>query len=97
MASLHGILAELGIENPLMHPEREPAHAHAWVVDEEFIPLIGNSYELAFGRIAFGGEDKPLIKRVRIDGPGEWFDLDTQAPVDRVLLAQPVKAFRLLE
>lgn len=98
MATLHGILAELGIENPVMHPEREIHHASQWVVDEDFIPVIGKSYELAFGRIPFGGDDKHVIRRVRIDGMDahDWFDLDRQQPMDDALRAYPVRAFRLL-
>ncbi len=98
MVSLHGILAELGIENPAMHPEREPHHASQWVVDENFTPIEGRSYELAFGRIPFGGEHQHVIRRVRIDGPtpDHWFDLDVDKPLDRSLRVYPVKAFRLI-
>lgn len=94
MATLHGILAELGITSP----EREPQHASHWVVDEDFTPEPGKSYELAFGRIPFAGEYRQVLKQVRIDGPSrnDWFDLDEQTPLDLELHEYPVKAFRPL-
>lgn len=97
MATLHGILAELGIENPTMHSERQPEEPQ-WIVDKEFVPEAGKSYELAFGRIPFDKEQGPVLKRVRIDGPAPngWIDLDAQKPLDRELLAYPVRAFRQL-
>lgn len=96
MASLHGILAELGIENPVMHPEREASHVSDWVLDLQFHPQTGHSYELAFGKVLFNGEHQPVVRRVRIDGPtpDQWFDLDEQAPLDRELQLSPVRAFR---
>lgn len=104
MATLHGILAELGIEHPTMHPEREAHHevspdidaAGGWIVDEEFAPVVGRTYQLAFGRIPFGGEHKPVLKSVRIDGatPDQWFDIDEERRLDQALHAFPVKAYR---
>jgi hypothetical protein len=98
MATLHGILAELGIENPDMHPEREIHPASQWVVEQEFIPVIGKSYELAYGHILRGGVQQKVIKRVRIDGPTPvaWFDLDEQQALDPDLHGHPVQAFRLI-
>ena len=49
MATLHGILAELGIENPLMHPEPDASRASEWIVDRAFVPVEGKSYKLAYG------------------------------------------------
>jgi hypothetical protein len=98
MATLHGILAELGIENPDMHPEREIHPASQWVVEQDFTPITGKSYELAYGHIPFGSESQKVIKRVRIDGPtpADWFDLDAQKPLDPGLHGYPVQAFRLI-
>lgn len=97
MATLHGILAELGIEPPILHPEREVRYAQ-WITNEKFIPVEGRSYELAFGKIRYAGEERHVIKRVRIDGPapGNWFDLDEGRPLDSDLHAFMVKAFRPL-
>ena len=98
MNTLHGILAELGIDTPDMHPEREFHPETHWVVDEDFHPIAGKIYEVAFGRIAFAGESKHVIKRLRIDGPRpqDWFDLDTRHALAAGLRPYPVKAFRLL-
>ena len=98
MATLHGILAELGIEPPAMHPERDASHHTDWITDEEFAPIEGKAYELAFGKILHAGEERPLIKRVRIDGPtrDNWFDLDAGRPLDSDLHAFNVRAFRKL-
>jgi hypothetical protein len=99
MATLHGILAELGIESPTLHPEREVTHRSSWVVDEDFIPQPGKSYEIAFGRIPFGGQDKHVIRRVRVESvsPSGWIDQDSGNPLDPELAAYPVKAFRVLD
>lgn len=98
MATLHGILAELGIENPAMHPEREVSRDRKskWIVDEIFLPVEGESYELAFGKLFFDGEHRHVIKRVRIAGSqaGDWFDLDEGKPLDKNLQTAAVKAFR---
>ncbi len=91
MATLHGILAELGLENPIMHPEREPGHISDWIVDQEFVPLVGNTYELVFG-----SGDKGILKNIRIDGttPDQWIDLGEGKPLDPALHAFDVKAYR---
>jgi hypothetical protein len=96
--TLHGILAELGIARPEAHPEREP-HASDWTVNEKFSPVQGKTYELAFGKIHYAGEEKHVIKRVRITGPtrNDWIDLDAAKPLDKALQAHEVKAFRPLE
>jgi hypothetical protein len=98
MSTLHGILSELGIAPPETHPEREP-HAPQWIVNEKFTPIQGKTYELAYGKIHFAGEEKHVIKRVRITGPApdSWFDLDAAKPLDKALQAHEVKAFRLIE
>ncbi len=99
MATLHGILAELGIADPDMHPEREAQGMARWSVGEDFRPEQGGSYEVAYGRIPFRGEERQVIKRIRIDGPtaDSWFDLEENHPLDRALHSAPVKAFRPLE
>lgn len=122
MANLHGLLAELGIEAPVMHPERaEPVNTQggngqaakdraearaAWIVDRPFEPVQGNSYEIAYGAIAYGSpegvsdetERRTVIKKVRIDGLSvhEWHDLETGAPLEQALHAYPVRGFREL-
>ncbi|WP_147375670.1 hypothetical protein [Noviherbaspirillum cavernae] len=99
MATLHGILAELGIENPDMHPEREMHHAAAWIVDRPFEPIEGESYELAYGKLLVDGGEGHVIKKVRIDGvaPQAWIDLDTGRALDSQLQMLPVRGFRLLQ
>ena len=69
MATFHGILAELGIENSPIHPNREEGHETGWMVDEAFEPVAGKTYQLAFGRLPFGREMRTVIRTVRIDGP----------------------------
>jgi hypothetical protein len=98
MATLHGILAELGIEPPVMHPERATAHQTGWIIDEEFAPVEGKTYEIAFGKIRHAGEERHMIKRVRIDGPvrAQWFDIDEGRALDSDLHAFNIKAFRQL-
>lgn len=99
MSTLHGILAELGIDQPVMHPERPMPHPSAWMADEKFMPVEGKSYELAFGKIRYAGQERHVIKRVRIDGPESrnWFDIDEGRPLDSDLRAFMVKAFRQLD
>lgn len=96
MGTLHGILAELGIEPPLMHPEREAWAKPEWIVDRPFVPVQGESYELAYGNIPAGAGQRPVIKRIRADGPApaNWFDLDEGMPLDPGLHAYPVRGFR---
>jgi hypothetical protein len=96
MATLHGILAELGIENPSMHPEREALHQPQWIIDEEFVPIEGASYDITFGKILFHGEQRHVVKRIRVDGraPDMWFDLGEGKPLDAELRTYAVKAFR---
>jgi hypothetical protein len=97
MASLHGILAELGLEPPDMHPEREIGHANEWIVDQDFSPVTGESYDIAYGRLMQNGEERPLVKHVRIDGPlpAQWVDLGTGEALEPELRQLPVKAFRM--
>jgi hypothetical protein len=99
MATLHGILAELGIENPAMHPEREAPHESEWVIDQLFFPVQGNSYQVTYGKIFFDGAYRHVLKNIRIDGPqpGDWFDLDENKPLDTELHAMAVKGFRPIE
>lgn len=112
MGTLHGILAELGIENPDMHPERgaggagtdarhegEGGQVTRWVVDEDFIPQPGKTYEIAFGRVPFGGQERHVMRRVRVEhvSPSGWIDQETGNPLDPELAALPVKAFRVLD
>lgn len=96
MTRLGSILGEPGMDNPPIPPE--PDIGPGWIVQQEFRPEQGKSYELAFGRILCGGEYRQVLKRVRIDGPtpNDWFDLDEDAPLDLELHDFPVKAFRLL-
>jgi len=102
MATLHGVLAELGIEAPYMHSGSEGHASSQWVIDQPFSPVEGKSYELAYGAIPYGDdaerERRPLVKRVRIDGPGadDWYDLETSAPFDRELHDYAVRGFREL-
>jgi hypothetical protein len=100
MVSLHGILAELGLEpsaRPAQHPD--PALDGQWTTEPRFDPIEGASYELAFTRIPVRDNARPVIKRVRIDGPSaeDWFDLEAQRPLDRALYAYTVKAYRRLD
>lgn len=98
MATLHGILAELGIENPFMHPEREIPHEADWTTGANFSPEEGKSYEVVLAQAQPGEQYKHVLKRIRADGPtpGDWFDLDDQEMLDRELQASTVNAFRPL-
>jgi hypothetical protein len=99
MATLHGIFAELGIERPVMHPEREILHDTPWTVDQHFDPLEGESYELTYRDVPFGIGERRVIRKVRIDGPmpDAWFDLEAGTMLDRELQALPVREYRLLK
>lgn len=97
MATLHGILAELGIEKPAMHPEREIPGASRWILDQLFIPIQGKSYEITYGKVAIDdGAPRHVIKKIRIDGPtaSDWFDLGENKPLDKRLQALTVRGFR---
>ncbi|HYD61093.1 MAG TPA: hypothetical protein VEC35_12090 [Noviherbaspirillum sp.] len=96
MATLHGILAELGIENSPIHPDREEGHETGWMVDETFEPVVGKTYQLAFGRLPFGREMRTVIRTVRIDGlqPEQWFDMDEGKYLESGLNPISIKAFR---
>jgi hypothetical protein len=98
MTTLHSLLAELGIEQPAMHSAPDAHSRSHWITDEEFAPVEGKSYELAFGRILHAGEERPVTRRVRIDGPtrNQWFDLDAGHALDSDLQAFNVRAFREL-
>lgn len=99
MGTLHGVLAELGIEAPQMHAGSTPQAPPQWVTGQPFAPLAGRSYELAYGAIPHGGaggDTRPLVKRVRIDGPGDWHDLEAGAPLAAELRERAVLAFREL-
>src|SRR5688500_7869691 len=96
MGTFHSILAELGIENPVMHPEREPGHETGWIVEETFEPVVGKTYQLAFGRVPFGRELRNMIRTVRIDGPESerWYDLDENRYLEEGVNVLSIKAFR---
>lgn len=96
MGTLRGILAELGIAIPSMHPEPEIPHATGWVLNEPFAPVIGQTYDLTFGKILFDGEDKHVVKRVRIKGraPSDWIDVGEGRPLHSDLHNCPVRGFR---
>lgn len=100
MANLHGILAELGLANPEMHPERDATHVNEndWVVDLPFTPEPGSCYELAYGLVPLHGRDVHARVRIRADGSSsaEWFDLDEGRPLAPELQARTVRAYRRL-
>lgn len=98
MMSLHGILAELGLARPVLQQE-DPLHEGEWTTEPRFDPEDGACYELLFSRIPPRAGEPPVIKRVRADGPSaaDWFDLETQQPLDRKLYAYAVKAYRRLD
>lgn len=102
MVTLSGILAKFGIDDAAAHAAAQAsdaAPASRWIVDENFVPIKGKSYELAFGKMLIDGSPRHVIKRVHIDeqSPGRWLDLDAGKPLDAALQAMPVKGFRLLE
>src|SRR3569623_1265502 len=79
MATLHGILAELGIEAPHMHAGDEQEEAGQWVIDRPFAPVEGRTYDLAYGADPYGdtdGDPRPLLTRVPCDSRhfDFWFD-----------------------
>ncbi|SNT12037.1 hypothetical protein SAMN06265795_11496 [Noviherbaspirillum humi] len=101
MPSLHGILVELGMVEPLRHEEGENDDEHhtAWIASGgNFNPVPGQLYEVSFGRVPLDGEDRIVNARVRIDGigPDRWTDLDTGQPLDSRLQQLPVHAYRQL-
>jgi hypothetical protein len=98
MSTLNGLLAELGLSTPEMHPEREAPHETEWIVDQPFVPEPGQCYEIAYGKVSFQGRDIHVRKRIRADGstPSQWFDLDAGQPLDPELQTHPVRAFRPL-
>lgn len=96
MTNLHGLLAELGLATPEMHPERDVSHDAEWVVDQPFSPQPGQCYELAYGKVMLHGRDIHVRARIRADGtrPTQWFDLDEGQILDPTLQALPVRAYR---
>ena len=94
MTNLHGFFAELGIEAPRLHPERE--HADEWSDETPFVPQRGETYDIAYGRLTLDGKMEPVVRRVRIDGksPNQWYDLDGEHVLDPALQALPVQAYR---
>ena len=99
MNTLHSLLAELGIESPALHGQGDNPYVSQWVVDEPFIPELGHSYEITYGKVPLAGEERHVVKKVRIDGtdPGHWFDLDADAPLASHWQELPVKGFRPLD
>ncbi|RZI44622.1 hypothetical protein EGT07_04200 [Herbaspirillum sp. HC18] len=98
MGTFHSIFTELGIDNPVMHPDREPGYETGWMVDEAFEPIIGKTYQIAFGRLPFGREMRNVVRTVRIDGPEpeQWFDVDEGKRLEKGLNLNSIKAFRQL-
>jgi len=96
MATRNSILADLGIEHGVLHPDREPGHETGWIVDERFEPEIGKTYQLAFGRVPFGRELRNVVRTVRIDGPApeQWFDVEEGRRLEEGLNMHSIKAFR---
>ena len=96
MSTLNGLLAELGLASPEMHPEREAPHESDWIADQSFIPEPGQCYEVAFGKVLLQGQEVYGRARIRIDGhaPSQWFDIDTGKTLAAELQAYPVRAFR---
>lgn len=96
MAILNGLLAELGLADPEMHPERETSSDAAWITDQPFNPEFGQCYEVAFGKVSVQGQEVYARSRIRIDGdrPAQWFDLDRNDKLDPELQSCPVRAFR---
>lgn len=95
MANLHGLLVELGLADPEMHPEREVPHDD-WVVDRPFVPDAGQCYELAYGKVILQGHETPARVRIRADGdsPSQWIDLENGQVIDPALQTLPVRAYR---
>jgi hypothetical protein len=93
MTSLHGlrVLTEL-----VMHPEREPGYETGWMVDEHFDPVVGKTYQIAFGRIPFGRELKNVFRTVRIDGRDstQWYDVNENRYLEQGINEYSIKAFR---
>jgi hypothetical protein len=96
MGTLHSILVELGLEDPEMHQKWDFSPEAGWVSGEGFVPVEGKSYDLAYGKIFHEGEQRHVVRKVRIDGlmPEQWIDIDTGRALDRELQAFPVKAYR---
>lgn len=96
MANLHGLLAELGLADPEMHPERATGPRESWIVDLPFTPEPGQCYEVAFGKVSVQGREVYGRVRIRADGhdPSQWFDIDAGRMLDPELQACPVRAFR---
>lgn len=96
MANLHGLLAELGLANPEMHPERDVSHDSEWVVDQPFMPESGQCYELAYGKVTLHGREISVRARIRADGetPSQWIDLEQGQALDPTLQALPIRAYR---
>lgn len=96
MSSLSGLLAELGLADPEMHPERASGPKESWIVDLPFTPEPGQCYEVAFGKVILQGREVYGRVRIRADGPepSQWFDLDAGRALDPELQSRPVRAFR---
>ena len=97
MTTSRGILAKLGLENPPMPAGLAP-DAH-WTTEPRFSPVEGTCYELAFTHIPMREQMRPVIKRVRVEGPTieDWVDLDTERPIERRLYAYAIKAYRRID
>ena len=96
MSTLNGLLAELGLANPEMHPERDVSHEADWIVDQPFVPVVGQCYEVAYGKVVQLGRERYARARIRIDGtdPSQWLDLDEGQMLDADLQQRPVRAYR---
>ena len=96
MSILNGLLAELGLADPEMHPEREAAHDTDWIIDRPFNPEPGQCYEVAFGKVVLQGREVYSRARIRIEGqmPSQWYDLDHDNWLAPELQSYPVRAFR---
>lgn len=96
MSTLNGLLAELGLANPEMHPERDVSQETEWIVNQPFVPTIGQCYEVAYGKVSQHGRERYARARIRIDGaqPSQWFDLDEGQVLAPFFQDCPVRAYR---
>jgi hypothetical protein len=66
------------------------------ITGSPFIPIVGQTFEVAFGKITYQGKTDFWGARIRIDGlqPKDWYDIDAGGPLDPKLAAFVVQAYR---
>jgi hypothetical protein len=92
-------LTNLGLSSAGLVPLQRQTQEPKWITERAFVPEVGGSYEVSFGKIHYRGREGHVTAKLRINGlaPSDWFDIDEGAPLDSALAQCVVQAFRAID